>query len=715
MKKITLLFALLTVFFANAQWTSNTAANTLVASSRPTGTQSIGTTNGKTYVVFWKSVETPNHFELRVQLLDADGNQQFGPDGMLISDAIPMSTYTVIWTLSIDAKNNLYVAVTGTGEGTPSLVYKINTLGQQVWANPVTINGAYVPRVLPLPNDDVLISYMPLTGKGKIQRYNANGAAIWDNPIDINSSSAYATNNTVVANMYTHTDGDFTVVFHTRLGSGISSLLFAQRYDGEGTAQWAQPAQLASMETAYNTEYSGTQDGDVIYYGYSLSHDMRFDSYVQRINPDGTTPWGINGKDFDTHMTYFEMNTQIAFEEGSPYIWAICRYAPSSQGMAGEFVQKFDKATGARLFTENAKQVFPIDAQFRNHAGALYLINDMPVFISKSGFDNGASPVTLNATFLNENGDFILENQVLPVATFAASKGSGTFNKPVNNQAVVVFVEEKNNDEPRIYAQNFSTAVVCDLTTVDLADVTSACAINLSGLTVPSLTDDCGNTIVPTTDAAFPITAVGTTPITWTYTTLSGEVMTETQNIIITGIDTTAPVLVVQNISAQVNEDGNAAVTAIMFNNGSTDDCGDNGVASWTWTMSPDSFTCENLGEQTVTITATDASGNVSTATATLTITDPNNYCDTAAVSDFNSQAFAVYPNPASDVVYIRPATGTTINGVNVYSVIGQKLFSTKANASGELTVSLSQLQAGTYMINVETSNGTFTKQIIKN
>jgi hypothetical protein len=232
MKKITLLFALLTVFFANAQWTTDTAANTLVASSTPLGTQSIGTSNGGTYAVFWKNVGAPVNIELRVQLLDVNGIPQFGPDGLLVSDAIPMSTYTVTWSLNTDAKNNLYIGVTGTGAGTPAYVFKINTLGQSLWPNGINVGAGYVTKVLPLANDDVIVSYMPLTGKGKLMRYSASGTATWDAPVDINSSTAYATNNTVGANMYEHANGDFTVVFHTRLGFGISSLLFAQRYNG---------------------------------------------------------------------------------------------------------------------------------------------------------------------------------------------------------------------------------------------------------------------------------------------------------------------------------------------------------------------------------------------------------------------------------------------------------------------------------------------------
>src|SRR5690606_34503003 len=90
------------------QWTTDTDANTLVASDTEGGDlQSVGTSDGKTFVVFWKTVPAPVNYELRVQLLDVDGTQLFGTDGMLVSDVVPMSTHTVVWSITIDSDDNL--------------------------------------------------------------------------------------------------------------------------------------------------------------------------------------------------------------------------------------------------------------------------------------------------------------------------------------------------------------------------------------------------------------------------------------------------------------------------------------------------------------------------------------------------------------------------------------------------------------------------------
>lgn len=455
MKKITLLFAFLAFLSAKAQWTTDTAENTLVTTTTSSDTKSVGTSDGGTFVVYWKVVPAPVNYELWVQYLDASGNRQFGDDGMLISNTIPMSTFTSLWKTTIDSDNNLYVSVTGSGTGTPAFAYKISKTGNLLWGeNGINLGSGYVPTVLPLRNGEVVVSHWPGSQKAKVMKYSATGVAIWANTVDIigaNTASA-----TIPADLFELSDGSIEIVFHQKFNFGVASNLYAQKYSADGVALWTTPTQLSDKGTAYNTLYSAAQDGDVIYYGYSGTTGNRFDSYVQRVNADGTTPWGLNGMDFDTNQTSYEMDTRIAFQKDSDYVWAIARYTPTSQNLQGESVQKFDKNSGDRQFTDNAKIVFPMSDEYRNHTGDLFLLNDSPFFLTKAGMDNGASPVTLNAVLLNNAGDFAWEEQFLPVATFAASKGRITFNKPIGDQAVVVFTEEKTSGESKIYAQNFT-------------------------------------------------------------------------------------------------------------------------------------------------------------------------------------------------------------------------------------------------------------------
>jgi len=447
MKKLFTIISFLTVFIASAQWTTETDVNTLVADSEALDMQAIGTADGQTYIVFWKNVGPPTNIELRLQILDTDGNQTLGNDGILVSDQLPMSTYTVLWDVKVDAENNLYIGVTGTGGGDPAFVFKMDTEGNHLWgANGVAVGNGNKVIVLPLSNGGAIASWLSNSG-AVMQKYDATGASVWPSTQPLSAGSGLA----APGNFFEISDGEYIAVFH-KLLSGINSNLYAQRYDVDGNPVWANATQVADRATAYNRSYVGLQDGDVVYMGYFASSGIRFDSYLQRINADGTLPWGINGADFDTNETNYEMETAIAFQSGSGYVWAVCNYTDSSQNQRGEYVQKFEKNSGTRQFTENAKVVFPLGSD-KVHAGSLQLKNDSPIFLIKDGFDNGASPVTLNVTHLDENGDFAWVEETRPVATFEASKGRVQFTMPTNNQSVAVFVENKG-DGDKIYAQN---------------------------------------------------------------------------------------------------------------------------------------------------------------------------------------------------------------------------------------------------------------------
>lgn len=450
MKKIITCLVLLIGFSALAQWTTNLSVNTLVANSPTQDIQSVGTSDGQTYVVYWKNVAAPQNYELRMQVLNAAGIPQFGPDGMLVSTLIGMSTYTVIWSVTVDANNNLYIGATGTQDGN-AYVFKLDIQGNHLWGtNGIQVGTGNIVKVLPLSSGEAIVSWYP-SGSSLMQKFDATGNAIWTAPVPVQ----LGTSNTIPAGMFELNNGDYMLVFHKTLAA-IYSNLYAQRYSPAGVAQWATPTQITNKASQFNRNYTGKTDGESVYYGYFLSGSNRFDSYVQRINGDGTLPWGINGVDFDTNQTNYEMSTEINLDPAASVIWATCTYMNTSQSMSGEYIQKIDKNTGARLFTDTAKEVYPISSDTDVHVGELHLASGTPFYLLKMGMDTGASPITLHAVYLNENGDFVWPEHHLPIANYGASKSRIGFSKPVNGQSVATFLEQKLNDTaPKMYAQNF--------------------------------------------------------------------------------------------------------------------------------------------------------------------------------------------------------------------------------------------------------------------
>lgn len=92
MKYFFILGAMAMTFVAQAQWTSDLESNTLAAESSLSIVQSLGASDGSTYVVYWKEVGALANLELRLQRLNADGAAALGPAGILVSSEINMST-----------------------------------------------------------------------------------------------------------------------------------------------------------------------------------------------------------------------------------------------------------------------------------------------------------------------------------------------------------------------------------------------------------------------------------------------------------------------------------------------------------------------------------------------------------------------------------------------------------------------------------------------
>jgi concanavalin A-like lectin/glucanase superfamily protein/surface protein with Ig-like domain/type IX secretion system substrate protein len=105
--------------------------------------------------------------------------------------------------------------------------------------------------------------------------------------------------------------------------------------------------------------------------------------------------------------------------------------------------------------------------------------------------------------------------------------------------------------------------------------------------------------------------------VTLTATDPSGNSATGTATV--TVLDTTAPMVVTQDITVQLDATGNASIAAIDLDGGTTDNCG---AVTFSLDAGQGNFTCANVGTNTVTLVATDNHGNVATGTANVTVQD---------------------------------------------------------------------------------------------
>lgn len=127
--------------------------------------------------------------------------------------------------------------------------------------------------------------------------------------------------------------------------------------------------------------------------------------------------------------------------------------------------------------------------------------------------------------------------------------------------------------------------------------------------------DNCGIASRTVTPDTFTCADIGPHTVTLTIVDVNGNSASATA--IATVIDSMPPDVIVQNITLPLNGNGTVTVIPSDINNGSTDNCG---IAAMS--VFPTTFSCENIGENIVTLTIFDTSGNSATAQATVTIED---------------------------------------------------------------------------------------------
>ncbi len=399
-----------------AQWNTNTSVNEEISGFPVADMQSVATTDGKTWVAFYH--ENSGNYDMRAQLFDADGYKLLGPDGMLVSNHVSGSA-TFVFNVCIDQSNNLIIAFQDmriSSSSYATVVYKISQAGTQMWgADGIVIGNGLAPYPTALSNGEVAVVWSADPSNTlNIQKITTTGTAAWTTPVAVTVGASLTTRGQLVAN----TNGSFTMVFQKR-GVGISTTLYAQRFNNAGTAQYA-PVQICNQTSSGARYYSIVAEGDVTYFGYYASVGFRFNSFLQRINADGTIPYGMNGTNFNTSVgssDYYQGTTNINLTPGSAYVWAICTFSDPNQVNYGVYVQKYLKTTGARQFTDQAKAVYAVSTNKDTEDGAIALVNDTPMFMTHNAVDK------IKATRLDANGGFVWPGNSVEISSTTTGLG----------------------------------------------------------------------------------------------------------------------------------------------------------------------------------------------------------------------------------------------------------------------------------------------------
>jgi hypothetical protein len=217
-----------------------------------------------------------------------------------------------------------------------------------------------------------------------------------------------------------------------------------------------------------------------------------------------------------------------------------------------------------------------------------------------------------------------------------------------------------------------------------LADANGVCSVDMPA--IPTATNDCGSVYNGTPDVTFPVTTIGTTVVTWTFDDGQGNVTTQTQNIVNSGVDAgvtqTGPTLAADELGAtyQWLDCNNAyAIIAGETNN----------------SYAPSA----TVGSYAVEVTI---SGCVDTSACFI--------LDFSGISESSSTAINLFPNPSADGFFNMTYSGQIVK-VEILDLLGRKV--TTPITFTDVIIDASLLVAGNYIVVIHTDQQIINEEIV--
>jgi len=184
----------------------------------------------------------------------------------------------------------------------------------------------------------------------------------------------------------------------------------------------------------------------------------------------------------------------------------------------------------------------------------------------------------------------------------------------VNDVEIAVFDNHGNQNSciAQVTVQDLTAPELsCQNMTVEL-DETGMATLSSNEI-VLSYSDNC-NVDLTTNTYGFACEDIGLQSVTITVQDFAGNMASCVAEI--TVVDNLIPFVACHDIEIHLNEMGVAMMTAEQVDLNSVDNC------DFTLSLSNDSFSCDDLGTNTVTLQGQDLSGNLSTCTAVVTVLD---------------------------------------------------------------------------------------------
>lgn len=368
-----------------------------------------------------------------LQRIDADGNELFDPDGLLISDHALQSS-VVDYDMAVDGGDNAVIVFSDLGS-TPDefgvSAYMISSDGEFLWgADGVCLSYIFEssfeasPTVAVTPDGNSIFAW---SGSGSdyltFQNLSPDGDKLWgDWGISVEDPSGDLSMPIVVPSGL---DGAI-VLFKSSTGSYPYQVtrLYAGLLDASGSWGWEEGSvRVFDSGNIYPWAVPGIVpdgEGGAVMSWYDAADLSTFEVWVQHVDADGDLLFPVNGAQASTNTDNRLHMYPSAFhhpEDDLTYVFWV--EENDSQNQYGVYGQMFS-STGARLWTDGGLELVPLGSgqissvRSQGDQDGVYVSylrgsGDTAVKALRIGYDGSTEwgPVTLSAASLGGKDDLV--------------------------------------------------------------------------------------------------------------------------------------------------------------------------------------------------------------------------------------------------------------------------------------------------------------------
>ncbi len=454
MRSILLTASAITFAALHAQWTNNTAMNTLVrdgAGVTAATPMMCDGPDGSTYISWFDGGS--GGYQLRMQRLDANGNALWAAGGIVISDH-PQNSALFRYDMKTDHDGNAIVAFQDERTGHLDIVaYKIDPSGQELWGadgvqltDPSSTEGLG-PVIGILSSNDAQIAWNADDASDKwvaVQRIQANGTVLGSSSYQITGPDKYSRPKIIANN-----DGSYHVQYVKEVGSfPYTCTLHAQWFDALGQVIDTLNLSSKTISSFYFPE--PVSDG---YTGFYLAFNTSnpnnaslSDVFAQHVGPFGEF-WSADGIEVVTGATVQKFTPGCTFISDDLGIMVPVQVTNSGQTQGGIWVQRIDTDGILQLPGEGAV-VVPNSANLPSPDGIAASADGAIIVYSEGGFGDEH----LKAVRLDAEGAPVWSPTSRTLCSVNSNKDDASCGTIMNGQLVSVWQDDRVGSG--IYAQN---------------------------------------------------------------------------------------------------------------------------------------------------------------------------------------------------------------------------------------------------------------------